>query len=148
MRNIHERAFKSRSGFTLMELLVVMVILILLASVVTLVVTRRVEEAKHAKAVADIDTLSNALDQFYLHCGRHPSNEEGLSALREKPQSDDLSNWSGPYVKRAIPNDPWGKPYVYRCPGDHNPDSYDLYTLGRDGQEGGTGADADVTNWD
>jgi general secretion pathway protein G len=145
---IHKKMVSDRSGFTLLELLVVMVILVLLASVVTTVVMKRVEEAKHAKAVADIEALSSALDQFYLHCGRYPTNDEGLNALRIKPQADDLANWSGPYVKLAVAPDPWGRPYIYNCPGEHNPDSYDLSSLGRDGKEGGDGPDADIVNWD
>ncbi len=139
---------RSRRGFTLLELLVVMVILVLLASVVTVVVTKRVEEARHAKAVADIESISNALDQFYVHCSRYPLPEEGLTALREKPSGDDLPNWNGPYVKKSIPVDPWGREYVYVYPGQHNQDGYDLYSLGRDGREGGAGSDADITNWD
>lgn len=128
--------------------MVVMVILVLLAGLVSVLVLRRVEEAKHAKAVSDVESLSNAVDQFYLHCGRYPTTEEGLSALRTKPQSDDLTGWQGPYVKRAVPDDPWDQKYVYACPGDHNQDSYDLYSLGRDRKEGGTGPDQDITNWD
>ncbi|MDD3926761.1 MAG: type II secretion system major pseudopilin GspG [bacterium] len=137
----------NRGGFTLLELLVVMVILVLLASVVTMVVVRRVEDAKHAKAVSDIESISNALDQFYLHTGRYPTAEEGLEALRVKPQSD-ISGWDGPYVKKNIPADPWGRDYAYDCPGSNNADSYDLASLGRDGREGGSSSDADITNWD
>lgn len=148
LTKLRERLLQDRSGFTLLELLVVMVILVLLASIVTVVVIKRVEEAKHAKAVADIESLTGGLDTFYLHCGRYPTTEEGLNALRTKPNSDDLGNWSGPYIKKAVPMDPWGKAYVYHCPGDHNPDSYDLYSLGRDGREGGDGTDADIVNWD
>src|SRR3989337_1716910 len=95
-----------RAGFTLLELLVVMVILVMLASVVTVMVVRRVEEAKHAKAVADAESIGNALDQFYLHNGRYPTTEEGLNALRIKPSADDLRNWDGPYIKKAVPQDP------------------------------------------
>jgi general secretion pathway protein G len=145
---IRKIVLNNKAGFTLLELLVVMVILVLLASVVTVVVIKRVEEAKHAKAVTDISSLESALDQFYLHCGRHPSTEEGLNALSVKPQADDLANWSGPYIKKAVPLDPWGRAYVYISPGDHNPDSYDLYSFGKDGKEGGTGPDADINNWD
>jgi len=148
MRQLRKTFRENRAGFTLMELLVVMVILVLLASVVTMVVIKRVEDAKHAKAVADIASIENALDQFYLHNGRYPATEEGLDALRVKPQTEDLPHWDGPYVKKAIPTDPWAREYVYLCPGEHNPDSYDLYSLGRDGREGGTGNDADITNWD
>ncbi|MBP6962993.1 MAG: type II secretion system major pseudopilin GspG [Armatimonadetes bacterium] len=139
---------RSRRGFTLLELLVVMVILVLLASVVTVAVTKRVEEARHAKAIADIESIGNALDQFQVHCNRYPLTEEGLEALRVKPSADDLLNWNGPYIKKAVPADPWNRAYVYECPGRQNPDSYDLYSLGRDGREGGTGTDADITNWD
>ena len=139
---------RSRRGFTLLELLVVMVIIVLLASVVSVVVVRHVEEARHAKALSDIESTGNALDQFYVHCSRYPTTEEGVDALRNKPTGDDLPNWNGPYVKKAIPLDPWGKEYTYECPGQHNPDSFDLYSLGRDGREGGTGSDADITNWD
>lgn len=146
-RVLKKRKLKDNSGFTLLELLVVMVILVLLASVVTLVVVRRVEEAKHAKAVSDVESLSNALDQFYLHIGRYPGDDEGLEALRIKPQSD-ITGWDGPYVKKNIPLDPWGRDYIYACPGSHNADSFDLLSLGRDGREGGTGADADINNWD
>lgn len=145
---MRRRLLADRSGFTLLELLVVMVILVLLASVVTVVVIKRVEEAKHAKAVTDISTLEGGLDQFYLHCGRYPTAEEGLNSLRVKPQSDDLKNWAGPYIKRAVPADPWGNTYLYRCPGEHNPDSYDLDSYGRDGKQGGDGPDADIVNWD
>lgn len=148
MNTIREKLLRDRSGFTLMELLVVMVILVLLASVVTLVVIKRVEEAKHAKAVADVESLTGGLDQFYLHCGRYPTAQEGLNALRAKPNSDDLTNWSGPYIKRAVPMDPWGKAYIYHCPGEHNAYSYDLYSLGRDGRDGGDGPDSDIVNWD
>lgn len=148
MNRIRKTVLSNRAGFTLLELLVVMVILVLLASVVTVVVVKRVEEAKHAKAVADIQTFESALDVFQLHCQRYPTSEEGLDALRVKPQADDLKNWSGPYIKRKSAGDPWGNPYIYRCPGEHNTDSYDLSSLGKDGREGGDGVDADVTNWD
>jgi len=142
------RRLRDKRGFTLLELLVVMVILVMLASVITVVVVKRVEEAKHAKAVADVESLGAALDQFYLHNGRYPTTEEGLDALRVKPEGDDLPNWDGPYIKRAVPADPWRGEYVYVCPGEHNPESYDLSSLGRDGQAGGTGSDSDIVNWD
>ena len=139
---------RRRRGFTLLELLVVMVILVLLASVGAVIVIRRVEEARHAKAVADIEGISNALDQFYLRCGRYPTTDEGLAALRTRPSGDDLHNWDGPYIKKAAPADPWNREYVYICPGEHNSDGYDLYSLGKDGREGGTGSDRDITSWD
>jgi general secretion pathway protein G len=131
-------------GFTLLELMVVAVILMLLAGIVTALVTKRVEEAKHAKAVADIETLGNAIDQYHLHNGDFPPDME---ALRTKPGDQDLPNWNGPYIKKPVPNDPWNRPYVYVTPGEHNTDSYDLFTLGRDGKEGGSSSDADINNW-
>jgi general secretion pathway protein G len=137
-----------KKGFTLIELLVVMVILVMLAGVVTALVTKRVEEARHAKAVYDIEELRNALDQYFLPNGKYPSSDEGLDALREKPQGDDLPNWNGPYTKKPVPNDPWGRPYIYVSPGEHDSDAYDLYSLGRDGKEGGSGSDADITSWE
>jgi general secretion pathway protein G len=137
-----------RRGFTLLELMVVMVILVMLASVVTVVVLKRVDEARHAKGVADIQSIADAVDQFYLHSSRYPTTEEGLNALRVKPSGDDLPNWDGPYIKKTIPKDPWSRDYVYTCPGEHNADSYDLYSLGKDGKDGGTGSDADIKNWE
>jgi general secretion pathway protein G len=136
---------RTRRGFTLLELLVVMFILVLLAGVVTVLVTKRVEEAKHAKAVADIESLGNAIDQYHLQNGSYPPT---LEALRVKPAEEELPNWNGPYIKKAVPNDPWERPYLYVTPGEMNPDSYDLSTLGRDGKEGGSGSEADVTNWE
>lgn len=135
---------RRRRGFTLLELMVVMFILVMLAGVVTVMVTNRVEEAKHAKAVADIESLENAIDQFHLQNSTFPPN---LDALYNKPTGTDLPNWNGPYVKKPVPDDPWNVPYQYVVPGQHNIQSYDLFSLGRDGKEGGTGVDADVTNW-
>lgn len=136
---------RQRGGFTLLELLVVMFILVLLAGVVTVLVTKRVEEAKHAKAVADVESLGSAIDQYHLQNGNFPPD---LEALRTKPSGDDLPNWNGPYIKKPVPNDPWGKPYIYATPGEHNAESYDLSSLGQDGKTGGSGTDADINNWE
>lgn len=135
---------KPQRGFTLIELMVVMVILVLLAGTITVLVFKRVEDAKHAKAVADIETLGSAIDQYHIHNSDFPPT---LDALVKNPSEADYPNWSGPYIKKAVPNDPWGKPYIYTAPGDHNTDSYDIGTYGKDGTEDGTGNDADVTNW-
>lgn len=138
-----------RAGFTLIELMVVMVILVLLAGVVSTIVVKRIDEARRAKAVADIDALEQALEQYYLHNGDYPTTEQGLIALREKPTSSPVpKNWDGPYVKKSIPSDPWGTPYIYLCPGEHNQDGFDLSSLGKDGREGGEGNNADITNWE
>ena len=139
------RTMRVHRGFTLLELMVVAVILVLLAGVVTVLVNKRAEQAKHAKAVADIASLDSAIDQYHLDNGAYPLT---LDALREKPAGEELPNWNGPYIKKAVPADPWSREYVYLEPGDHNTDSYDLYSLGKDGTEGGTGVDADITNWE
>jgi len=137
--------YMKRRGFTLLELMVVMFILVMLAGVVTLVVVKRMEEARHAKAVADIDTLESAIATFYLHNKVYPQN---LDMLYQAPSAQDYPSWDGPYIKKPVPLDPWDQPYEYKAPGDHNKDSYDLYTLGRDGNDGGEKSDADVKNWE
>jgi general secretion pathway protein G len=142
---MNSRCIQRRRGFTLLELLVVMFILVLLAGVVTTVVTKRTEEARHAKAVTDINVLKPAIDIYYLHNKAYPPT---LEALREPPPGEELPNWDGPYIEKPVPNDPWDRPYIYVVPGEHNPDSFDLYSLGRDGREGGEKSDADVTNWE
>lgn len=128
-------------GFTLIELLLVLVILSVLAAVVAPKFTARSEQARITAATTDISNLEVALDAFEIDVGRYPTNEEGLRALVQPPGT--VRNWRGPYIKRGVPNDPWGNPYVYRYPGRHNTDSYDLYSLGPDGRES---AD-DITNW-
>lgn len=143
---LRELSRNRRRGFTLIELLVVMFILVMLAGAVTVLVTKRVEDAKHARAVTDIETLKGAIDLYHMDNGEYPA---ALDALRNKPTDDALANsWNGPYIKKAVPNDPWNHEYIYNPQGEHNTDSYDLSTLGRDGKEGGSGNDADVTNWD
>jgi general secretion pathway protein G len=92
--------------------------------------------------------LSVALDNYRLDNGSYPTTEQGLAALQEKPTRDPAPlNWRGPYLKRNIPADPWGRPYVYRSPGEHDPGGNDLSSLGKDGQPGGQGEDADITSW-
>jgi len=134
----------SERGFTLMELLIVMVILGLLAALVGPKLFGKVGKAKVKTAKAQIALLETALDEFRLDVGRYPTTEEGLKALIESPGA---KGWDGPYLKkRKVPEDPWGNPYHYKCPGDHG--EYDLYSLGRDGKPGGTGEDADITSWE
>lgn len=136
-------------GFTLIELLVVMVILAVLAAAVIPRVVGRAEDAKRARAVADIESLGTALDMYHTDNGDYPTTEQGLAALRQAPTSDPVPKaWNGPYLKKDLPRDPWGNEYIYRCPGEHNPDSYDLMSYGADGQPGGTGKNADIGNWE
>jgi len=135
-------------GFTLIEILVVITVIGLLAALVGPRILGRVSEAKTATAKAQVELLSTALDNYRLDNGGYPSTEQGLVALQEKPTREPIpANWRGPYLKRNIPLDPWGRPYIYRSPGEHDPNGNDLSTLGKDGQPGGEGDDADVTSW-
>jgi general secretion pathway protein G len=136
----------ARAGFTLVEVLVVMIILAILAAVVVPRVVGRTEDARRARAVTDIEALGTALDLFKADIGEYPTSEMGLEALRVAPP--EVKNWNGPYLKKAVPADPWGNEYVYLAPGEHNPDSYDLFSTGADGQPGGEGKDSDIANWD
>ena len=139
----------AQAGFTLIELLVVMVILAVVAAAVIPRVIGRADDAKRARAVADVESLGTALDMYHTDNGDYPSSEQGLQALRQAPTSEPVPKaWNGPYLKKALPRDPWGGEYTYTCPGEHNPDSYDLVSFGSDGQPGGTGKDADIGNWE
>src|SRR5437762_2611085 len=135
-----ERKQRRNAGITLIELLVVMVIIALFAAIVGTRVGRSVDKAKLVAAKSQISEFESALDQFKLDVGRYPSNEEGLQVLRTRPAN--AANWDGPYLKKDLPNDPWGRPYVYRFPGMHS--DLDLMSWGADGQEGGEGDNADI----
>jgi len=139
---------KRRKGFTLLELLVVLVILGLLAALIGPRVVGRLGKAKTDIARSQISLLETALDQFRLDVGRYPTTEEGLRALIEPPQDEEVrERWQGPYLKKKkIPKDPWGRPYHYRSPGEHG--EYDLWSYGADGEPGGTGENADITSWE
>ena len=130
-------------GFTLLELLVVLVILGLLAGYVAPKYFSQVGKSEVKVAQAQIGALEKALDQYRIDTGHYPSNEQGLTALNAKPA--DEAKWAGPYLKKAVPNDPWDKSYQYKNPGEHG--EIDIYSLGRDSAAGGTGEDADIGNW-
>jgi general secretion pathway protein G len=130
-------------GFTLLELLVVIVIIGMLAGLVAPRYFDQVSKSNTKIAKAQIDSLEKALDQYRLDVGAYPTTEMGLAALNTRPQN--LERWAGPYLKKAVPPDPWGARYVYKAPGDHG--DYDLLSLGSDGQPGGIGEAADVTSW-
>ena len=87
--------------------------------------------------------MGKALDQYRLDTGHYPSTEQGLAALMERPASE--TKWDGPYLKKALPMDPWDKPYMYRFPGEHG--EYDIYSYGKDGQAGGSGENVDIVSW-
>lgn len=137
------------SGFTLIELLVVITVIAILAGLVGPMVFRNVGDAKVSAARAQIELFALALDQYRLDNDYYPATGQGVAALRERPSGEpQVRNWRGPYLRKAVPIDPWGRPYVYKSPGEVNAQSYDLLSLGRDGQVGGAGEDADVTSWE
>lgn len=130
-------------GFTLLELLVVLVILGLLAGLVAPRLFGNVGKSEVKVARAQIAALETALESYRLDVGRYPTTEQGLAALEKAPPNE--ARWAGPYLKKAVPADPWGNPYVYRFPGERGAD-FELGSLGRDGRPGGSGEDADLTN--
>lgn len=134
-------------GFTLLEVLVVIVVIALLATFVAPSLFRNVDNAKVATARAQIESFATALDTYRLDNGRYPTTAQGLDALWQKPAVDPPANWREPYVRKAIPLDPWGRAYVYVAPGTVNPSGYDLLSYGADGKEGGEGDNADITSW-
>lgn len=140
--------WSTERGFTLIEILVVITVIAILASLVTPMVFRNVGDAKVSAARAQVEILGLALDAYRLDNDYYPSTAQGLEALRRPPDGEPAArNWRGPYLSKSVPLDPYGRPYVYRSPGDVSPDGYDLSSLGRDGASGGSGEDADITSW-
>ena len=138
-------SIRRRSGFTLLELVVVIIVLGLLAGLVAPQIIGRLSDAKSTTARTQIELLSVALDGYRLDNGGYPTTDQGLAALRDKPTRPPVpSNWRGPYLRKAVPLDPWGRAYLYRAPGEKNAGAFDLESLGRDGKVGGDGEDADV----
>lgn len=131
-------------GFTLLELLVVMVIIGLLASFVAPRYFEQIGKSEAKAARAQLDAFDKALSAYRLDTGHLPSTEQGLKALTARPT--DEPHWSGPYLAKDVPNDPWDHPYVFRVPGD-NGHEFELSSLGRDGKPGGSGLDADISVW-
>jgi general secretion pathway protein G len=135
---------RRNGGFTLIELLVVVVIIGLLAGLVAPRYFGQVGKSNVNIARAQIDSLGKALDTYRLDIGAYPTTDQGLQALITKP--DGVDRWSGPYLQKQVPPDPWSRPYRYKSPGDHG--DYDLYSYGADGQPGGTGENVDINNWE
>lgn len=134
----------ARKGFTLIEVLLTLALLALLASVVILNVDTFFSGGRAQVAEIWVEqSVKTPLRSFQLHVGRYPTTEEGLQALVERPSGVEERNWRGPYIEE-LPDDPWGNPYRYRFPGQHNPRSYDVWSVGPDGT---SGTDDDIGNW-
>ena len=143
LQTINNPTRRPHSGFTLVELLLVLTILGILAALVIPKFSGRTEQAKLTAAQTQISNFGSALDQFEIDNGYYPRGKAGLADLIVAPR--DASSWRGPYLKTdQIPNDPWGNPYIYECPGKHNPSSYDLSSAGLDAR---SGTEDDVCNW-
>ncbi|MDO8845402.1 MAG: type II secretion system major pseudopilin GspG [Methylicorpusculum sp.] len=138
------KQLKKNSGFTLLELLVVLGIIAMLAGIVGPQVMKHMGASKTKAAKVQIEGLASSLDMYKLDVGRYPSTEQGLNALIEKPS--DVERWNGPYLRKSkVPVDPWQQPYQYKFPGEHG--NFDLFSLGADLKEGGEGEDQDVVSW-
>lgn len=138
-------AGRGEAGFTLVEILVVITIIGLIMGLVGPRVLNYLTESKIKAARIQIESFAGALDLFYLDLGRYPTTAQGLAALAQRPGG--ASAWNGPYLKNgAVPNDPWGHPYVYRSPGEHG--AFDIVSYGSSGQEGGTGSAAAIKSWE
>ena len=133
---------RPQPGFTLLELLVVVAFIALLVGYVAPRYFGQVGKSEITTAKAQIDALEKAVDQYRLDTGRYPTTEAGLPALVTRPQNE--PKWNGPYLRKDVPLDPWGKPYLYKQPGEKG--DYDIVSYGKDGQPGGTGDAADITN--
>ena len=139
---LRRAAAAGSSGFTLVEMLLVLVILATLAAIVLPKFTGRSEQAKQTAASSQINILSTALDAFEIDMGYYPKNADSLDELLNEPKNS--KGWRGPYLKADIPEDPWGNEYIYECPGKHNDHGYDLMSMGADKRKG---TNDDITNW-
>lgn len=139
-----QRHNHKRSGFTLLELLVVLIIIGLLAGIVGPNMFKHVGQSEVTTAKAQMDMFGKALDAYRLDVGQYPSTNQGLAALTQAPA--DAQRWHGPYLKKTAPLDPWGNAYVYRQPGADKHD-YEIISLGKDGATGGTEENTDLVSW-
>lgn len=133
-----------QGGFTLLELLVVLLIIGLLAAFVGPKYFNQIGKSQQQVARAQIDAFEKALDQYRIDTGHYPATDQGLAALFAQPNNE--ANWRGPYIKKAVPADPWGNAYIYKAPSSEPGKDYDIISYGKDGKAGGLGDDADVTN--
>ena len=137
------KPIKAVAGFTLLELLVVMVIIGLLAGYVAPKYMSQIGKSEVKAAKAQIDALEKSLDQFRIDTGHYPNQQQGLAALVTRPAEE--TKWDGPYLRKGLPPDPWGNPYIYKIPGEKS--DFELISYGKDGQPGGTAEAADIGNW-
>ena len=144
MREVTRRRARSQAGITLIEMLVVVTIIALFAALVAPKMFNQADKAKVTAAKAQINSFSTALGAYKLDTSLFPSTEQGLDALRNKPQN--LQQWQGPYLPQEIPLDPWRHPYIYKYPGEHG-DEPEIISYGADGQPGGEGINADIVSW-
>jgi general secretion pathway protein G len=139
-----EKKRRRQAGFTLLEMLIVVIILGLLATLVGPRLFRSLDKAKAKVAKTQIELLATTIKQFRLDVGRYPTTDESLQGLVDRPGS--AVGWDGPYLEKGLPKDPWGHDYLYRSPGQNH--EYEIISLGRDGQPGGEGEDADINSWE
>jgi general secretion pathway protein G len=144
-----KRELHSENGFTLLEILAVLTLLAFIVTMVAPNIINNLQKGQINAAKSQVSSTENVLNSYYLDNSSYPTTEQGLKALNEKPTAPPIpENWNGPYLqKNKIPSDPWGHELKYTAPGIHNPESYDLFSLGKDNTEGGTGANADIGNW-
>jgi general secretion pathway protein G len=138
------RRDRRQKGVTLIEMLVVVTIIALFAALVVPRMMGQADKARRVQAHAQVNSFMTALGAYKLDTGLFPSTEQGLQGLRTKPEG--VNNWNGPYLPQDIPNDPWGRAYLYKYPGEHG-DEPDVISYGADGQPGGDGNNADIVNW-
>lgn len=143
-RPISQRRRRTQAGLTLIEMLVVVTIIAVFAAVVGPKVLQRADVAKKTAVRQQINSFNTALGAYKLDTSLFPSTEQGLKALREKPEG--VNGWQGPYLPQEVPTDPWSRPYVYKFPGEHG-DEPDIISYGADGQPGGTDMNEDIVSW-
>ena len=140
-----DQRHRREEGFTLLELLVVLAILGLLIGLVAPALLHQLGSAKEKIAAQSIERLGGVLDMYKLDVGTYPTTEQGLQGLITQPSG--VNRWNGPYLKgTSVPEDPWGRPFLYRFPSERRGHEYDLYSLGPSGRPGGTGSDAPIYN--
>lgn len=145
MQDRKKQQQRRRRGITLIEMLVVLTIIGLLAAVVGPRVFNMTDKGRITAARMQMSKFMDALTSYKADTGTFPTTEQGLEALWTKPEN--VPNWAGPYLQQEVPNDPWGRPYVYKFPGGPIPDAPEIISLGADGQPGGEAMNADIVSW-